>query len=214
MIKEYIAKQRTLFTASFYLLSFLLLTLVIVKLSFFKAIDETLAVRDRPFYSTERYFSLMIFDNYGLRWVSFIVLASFSLLAYKRVRKSFLLFTPLIALLVVNLSVAGVKFFVDRSKPTSGRSTFFTENYHSYPSGHMVNIIVMYLLSFYIIKKFTLFKAKRVLPYRYLNVAMTIGFIATSVERNTHWLSDLLAGVLLGLAIYYFVKAWLENLTK
>lgn len=207
-------KKRNLFNSLACFALFLAFTHLVINFSLFKAIDERLAERPRPFYTALRYFSLMIFDNYGLRWVSFLVLLIIALLAYRKKREYIFLITPVVALLAVNACVAFFKFTLNRSKPTSGNSIFFTEGYHSYPSGHMVNIVVMYLLVFYIIKKITLFPIERVRPYLYINFVMSSGFFITSVERNTHWLTDLVAGVLLGFAIYFSVVSFMEKYSK
>ena len=199
--------RRELTLAFLSLLCFILFTYAVVNLDFLKTLDEKLVREPRPFYTTLRYFTLMIFDNYGLRWVSFVALIIFSLLAYKKIKHNIFLFLPFLALLLVNGSVAFFKFFLDRSKPSSGYSNWQTSIYHSYPSGHMVNIVVIYLLAFLLIKNSGIFESKRVKPYYLMNAVLTFGFFTTSLLRNTHWLTDLIGGVFLGVALYYICKA-------
>jgi membrane-associated phospholipid phosphatase len=185
---------------------FSLFTIFIVKFKFLKSIDEALAKPIRPFYTPLRYYTLMISDNYGLRWVTLLapLLASLYIYYKKENLKPFIL--TLLAFILDNGLTGVIKYLLNRSKPSSLHSKFFTENYHSYPSGHLVNIILIYSLTLYLLKKYTDLDFNRLKIYYYFNTFMATSFFITSLMRNTHWLTDLIGSLLLSPAIFYLLS--------
>lgn len=181
---------------------FLIFTFLIVVFKFLAFVDSFLALPDRPYYTTLNYFTVMIPDNYGLRAVSIIPLIVICLLIYRKNKAKAVIFFPFIALLVDNLAVAFFKYSLNRSKPSSLTSIFFSQS-HSYPSGHIVNIILMYNLSLLLIIKYQLVSITRLKPYLYINLSLTIIFTLTSLIRNTHWFTDLVGGSLLAFSLLY-----------
>ncbi len=100
-------------------------------------------------------------------------------------------------LLVTGLTLGPLKLWTERGAPHHGPvSLFSAPDQQSYPSGHMVNTLVWYAVLALLLWPWLAAPWRRVLRTA---PVVIVGF--TTVYTGFHWLSDTVAGVLLGLPL-------------
>ncbi len=145
----------------------------------------------------------------GGEWVLTVPLAVLSLVAairYRSVRPLAIVFVVCVTLVVV---VPGIKILTGRTPPAEGVDLVFTDE-TEYPSGHAVNAIVLWG-TFLELATSTSRQVQRLLPprRRYVLVALAAGAAGLGmVGMDYHWLTDALAGWMLGAAMYIGLLAW------
>ncbi len=151
-------------------------------------------------------FLLLRLDDLGLRWfTATVLLLAAALIAYK-----FKTWRPLnlalFSLVLLNGVVGVLKLSIGRTKPRLGIDLLYAGGM-SFPSGHASNAVLSWGVLAYLI-------------YRYAHVDRYQGRLASagvalisltvctvSLIRQTHWLSDLLAGLFIGGALLVLVIA-------
>ncbi|MGI8577343.1 MAG: phosphatase PAP2 family protein [Nocardioidaceae bacterium] len=101
----------------------------------------------------------------------------------------------------INLIVLICKLWLARGAPLEGDPNFFVGN-GMYPSGHTANIIVVYGLCAYLI---THYGRANMRWRRLLRVAvgvLSVVMFITSLVLRWHWFTDLVAGYLIGGAVF------------
>ena len=145
-------------------------------------------------------------DDLGLRGVSGIALLVVAIYISRRFKTWRPINLGLLAFISLNIFVGGFKYALGRTKPREGLDLFGAGGM-SYPSGHASNAIFIWGIIAYLI-------------YRYANVnryrgrlasagvgALALTVCTVSLIRNTHWFSDLFAGLLLGGSLLVLVIA-------
>lgn len=95
----------------------------------------------------------------------------------------------------LNLVVGGLKVLVGRAKPSSGSADVLSGGI-IFPSGHSSNMVLTGGLIIYLLKRYTDHPPVRRLTV--LVAALTTITVLVSLYRDTHWLTDLLGGALVG----------------
>ena len=112
----------------------------------------------------------------------------------------------MIALLALNGVVGVFKLAIGRTKP---RLNMDILNFGgmSFPSGHISNAVLIWGLFAYLIYRYT-HRAIHRATFLTVAVSLVTGVVAAvSLYRNTHWLSDLIGGILIGAALLVLVMA-------
>lgn len=97
--------------------------------------------------------------------------------------------------LSLNLVVGGLKILVGRAKPSSGSADVLTGGI-IFPSGHSSNMVLTGGLIIYLLKRYTDRPPVRRLAI--IVAALTTLTVLVSLYRNTHWVTDLIGGALVG----------------
>ena len=186
---------------------FAILTIFVITPSFVTRIDERIGNRVPPHSSGIVRTFILGLDDLGLRGFSATVLLIAAVLIALRFRSWRPINLSLLSLIGLNVVVGGLKVAFGRGKPRLGQDQFHFSGVGSYPSGHAANAILTWGLLAYLIYHYT---------HRAMGRGRTLGAVvglttfivsAVSLYRNTHWLSDLVGGVLIGGAILVFVVA-------
>ena len=193
--------------SSILLALFALNTLLVTQAKWYRGIDEKLGNRGALYLKGLNHHLVLWLDNLGLRGLSATVLLIASLaisIRFKSWRPLNLAFLSLIAL---NLVVGALKVIIGRSKPLDGVDNFDVNGVGSYPSGHAANAVLTWGVLAYLIYRYT-HRALRRAKFLTVGVGIVTGIVAAiSLYRNTHWLSDLIGGVLIGAALLVLVMA-------
>jgi membrane-associated phospholipid phosphatase len=97
--------------------------------------------------------------------------------------------------LILNIVVGGMKIIIGRAKPSTGSADVLTGGV-IFPSGHSSNIVLTGGLIIYLLKRYADRPPVRLLTV--VVVALTTMTVLVSLYRNTHWLTDLVGGALVG----------------
>jgi len=186
---------------------FALLTIFVARPSIVTQLDSQLGVR-RPPHLTGLTNTIVIgLDNIGLRGFSATILLIAAVLISLRFRSWRPINLSLLSLIGLNVVVGGLKVVFGREKPRLGLDRLHVASVGSYPSGHSSNAILTWGLLAYLIYHYTHRAMGQARLLGAIVGAATLTVCIVSLYRNTHWLSDLVGGVLIGGAILVFVIA-------
>ena len=141
--------------------------------------------------------ALLAMDDLGLRSFTAAVLlitASFIGWRFKSWRPIYL---SVSSLLLLNGVVGLSKLIFGRTKPRLALDLLHAGGL-SYPSGHSANALLTWGMCAYLIYRYTHREPFEGIKLNWLVGLITITVCIVSLIRNTHWLSDLLGGVLIG----------------
>ena len=185
---------------------FLIITQQVVTYGPITDIDEALSESGHPKFTGISAFLIRRLDDLGLRGVSGIALLIVAVYISRRFKTWRPINLGLLAFISLNIVVGAFKYGLGRTKPRLGIDLLHAGGM-SYPSGHASNAIFIWGIIAYLI-------------YRYAHVDRYRGRLASagvatlaltvctvSLVRNTHWFSDLFAGLLLGGALLVLVIA-------
>lgn len=185
---------------------FLIVTYQAVNYGPITEIDRYFFELNHPELSGFAEFFIRRLDDLGLRGVSGIALLVVAIYISRRFKTWRPINLGLLAFISLNIFVGGFKYALGRTKPREGLDLFGAGGM-SYPSGHASNAIFIWGIIAYLI-------------YRYANVnryrgrlasagvgALALTVCTVSLIRNTHWFSDLFAGLLLGGSLLVLVIA-------
>lgn len=139
---------------------------------------------------------------------SLIIITILSLISIIRKKKYDLYLILISSGLAISLSSA-IKFLFDRARPMQ---SLVSESTASFPSNHSVISAVLLCFLFYVISD----SIKNVYLKKILKILVFSIFIFIPLTRiilSAHFVSDVLAGFVLGLAIYLFTGMLLSILT-
>ena len=193
--------------SSLLLALFALNTLLVTQAKWYRSIDEKIGDRGALHLKGVNRHIVLWLDNLGLRGLSATILLIAALaisIRFKSWRPLNLAFLSLIGL---NLVVGALKIVISRSKPLDGVDNFDVSGVGSYPSGHAANAILTWGVLAYLIYRYT-HRAIHRATFLAVTVSVVTGVVAmVSLYRNTHWLSDLIGGILIGAALLVLVMA-------
>ncbi|WP_328462890.1 phosphatase PAP2 family protein [Actinoplanes sp. NBC_00393] len=190
------------------LAGFAALSLILAKgwlLGFDQAVaDWAFANQPDPAYWTARVLNYLGQGGQVLMPVALILTG----ILYYRTRSIRALFPFAAAFILTYLTIGPAKIFFDRAAPAfDGPDKTILFNPHasgiyamSYPSGHMGNVLVWYAV-FAILLTALLRRPLTRREWLALRVAPVVIVFATTVYLGYHWVTDSVAGVLLGLVL-------------
>ena len=190
----------TLFTG------FLIVTYQAVNYGPITEIDRFFFELDHKEFTGLADFIIRRLDDLGLRGFSGIALLIVAIYISRRFKTWRPINLGLLAFFSLNIFVGGFKYALGRTKPREGLDLFGAGGM-SYPSGHASNAIFIWGIIAYLIYRYA-----HVDRYRGRLASTAVGVLAltvctVSLIRNTHWFSDLVAGLLLGGALLVLVIA-------
>lgn len=98
---------------------------------------------------------------------------------------------------LLNLLVLVLKVGLGRGQPVEADPSFFVGGM-AYPSGHTANIVLVYGLMVYLLRRYG-GSTRRATYWRVAGVvALSLVMVVTSLTLNWHWFADLVAGLLVG----------------
>lgn len=185
---------------------FLFVTYQVLTNGFLIQVDQYFDELHRPRFKGLTYFLIRRLDDLGLRSVSGIALIIVGLYISRRFKTWRPINLGLLAFLVLNAVVGAFKYALGRTKPRLGLDILHAGGM-SYPSGHASNAILIWGVIAYLIYRYA-----HVDRYRGRLASAAVGVLAltvcsVSLLRNTHWFSDLFAGLLLGSALLVLIIA-------
>ena len=186
---------------------FALLTIFVITPSFVTHVDERIGLRQTVRHSGLTRVLLLGLDDLGLRGFSATVLLIAAVLIALRFRSWRPINLSLLSLIGLNVVVGGLKIAFGREKPRLGHDQLHFASVGSYPSGHSANAVLTWGLLAYLIYHYTHRAIGGGRALAAVVGVITLTVCAVSLYRNTHWLSDLVGGVLIGGAILVFVIA-------
>ncbi len=193
--------------SSLLLALFALNTLLVTQAKWFRAIDDKIGDRGALRLKGMNRLIVIWLDNLGLRGLSATVLLIAALAISIRFKSWRPLNLALLSLIALNLVVGALKIIIGRSKPLDGVDNFDVSGVGSYPSGHAANAILTWGVLAYLIYRYT-HRAIHRATFLTVAVSLVTGVVAAvSLYRNTHWLSDLIGGILIGAALLVLVMA-------
>jgi len=136
----------------------------------------------------------------GQRAVALPVLFAFAVYVARRARSWRPVVLSVVAVLAVNLAVGLLKLATGRETPRTGDPDFF-EGGIFYPSGHSANAVLVYGLTAYLAYRFLPDRHRLAGGLLVLTTAVSLAMLVGSLYLQTHWLSDLVAGWLVGGAV-------------
>jgi len=187
-------------------IGFLIVTYQAVNYGPITEIDRYFFELNHPDHSGFTEFVIRRLDDLGLRGVSGIALLIVAVYISRRFKTWRPINLGLLAFLSLNIFVGGFKYALGRTKPREGLDLFGAGGM-SYPSGHASNAIFIWGIIAYLIYRYA-----NVNRYRGRLASAAVGVLAltvctVSLIRNTHWFSDLFAGLLLGGSLLVLVIA-------
>jgi membrane-associated phospholipid phosphatase len=185
---------------------FLIVTYQAVNYGPITEIDRYFFELNHPDHTGFTEFVIRRLDDLGLRGVSGIALLIVAVYISRRFKTWRPINLGLLAFLSLNIFVGGFKYALGRTKPREGLDLFGAGGM-SYPSGHASNAIFIWGIIAYLIYRYA-----HVNRYRGRLASAAVGVLAltvctVSLIRNTHWFSDLFAGLLLGGSLLVLVIA-------
>jgi membrane-associated phospholipid phosphatase len=185
---------------------FLIVTYQAVNYGPITEIDRYFFELNHPDHSGFTEFIIRRLDDLGLRGVSGIALLIVAVYISRRFKTWRPINLGLLAFISLNIFVGGFKYALGRTKPREGLDLFGAGGM-SYPSGHASNAIFIWGIIAYLIYRYA-----NVNRYRGRLASAAVGVLAltvctVSLIRNTHWFSDLFAGLLLGGSLLVLVIA-------
>jgi membrane-associated phospholipid phosphatase len=145
-------------------------------------------------------------DHLGLRGVTATILLIVAGLIWYLHRQWRPIVLALSALVLLNLVVGALKIMVGRTKPRLGLDVIDAGGM-SFPSGHSANAVLTWGLISYLLIQYSRRARARTGRLIVIVASITTAVCAVSLFRNTHWLTDLVGGVLIGGALLTWLMA-------
>jgi len=136
----------------------------------------------------------------GQRAVGLPILFAVAFYAARQVRCWRPVVLSVVAVLTLNVAVGLLKLSTGRETPRTGDPDFFQSGI-IYPSGHSANAVLVYGLAAYLAYRFLPDRPVLARGLLVLTIAVSVAIPVGSLYLQTHWLSDLVAGWLVGGAV-------------
>jgi membrane-associated phospholipid phosphatase len=185
---------------------FLLVTQQVVAYGPIIQVDRFFSKAEHPHFKGASAFIIRRLDDLGLRSVSGIALLIVAVYISRRFKTWRPINLGLLSFISLNLVVGAFKYGLGRTKPRVGLDVLHAGGM-SYPSGHASNAIFIWGVIAYLIYRYAHVDRYRgrLASAAVATLAMTVCVV--SLLRNTHWFSDLFAGLLLGGALLVLIIA-------
>lgn len=185
---------------------FLLVTYQVVTYGPIIQIDRFFSKADHPNFKGASAFIIRRLDDLGLRSVSGIALLIVAVYISRRFKTWRPINLGLLSFLSLNIVVGAFKYGLGRTKPRIGLDVLHAGGM-SYPSGHASNAIFIWGVIAYLIYRYAHVDRYRgrLASTGVATLALTVCVV--SLLRNTHWFSDLFAGLLLGGSLLVLIIA-------
>ena len=168
--------------------------------------DSWVAHSKRPKMGHLIDFLLKKIDNLGLRGLTATILIIAAVIVSRRYKSWRPLNLAFLSLLVLNGVVGVAKLAIGRTKPRMNIDLIKAGGL-SYPSGHAANALLTWGILAYIAYRYTRRASLHGTALAVSVGAITLSVCAVSLFRNTHWFSDLLAGLFVGGALLVLIIA-------
>jgi membrane-associated phospholipid phosphatase len=143
-------------------------------------------------------------DGVGLRALTAPLLVLLALALRWRSGRWRPLFLTLSAILMVNLVIGSLKILVGRGAPRTGSAELFMGDM-AWPSGHAANIAMTAALAVYLVEAYGGWHLRP--SQRVVAMGLPVALMCTaSVILGYHWVTDLVAGVAVGLLVAIGVR--------
>jgi membrane-associated phospholipid phosphatase len=140
-----------------------------------------------------------VLDGFGLRAVTAPALVALAFWLRRRTGRWRPLVLTILALLVLNVVVGAMKYTIGRGDPASGGVDLFQGGV-MWPSGHAANVSMTWTMVVYLLRSYD---RRRIGRWRGVAVVVVPSAFMTviSLVLGYHWLSDLIAGTIVGVLI-------------
>ena len=192
--------------SSLFFVGFIVVTQQVITNGPLIALDAKIANAKRIDFAPWIDFVLMRIDNLGLRGLTATALLIAAIYIARRFKTWRPLNLAILSLIALNLTVGLAKLLIGRTKPQLNVDLIYAGGL-SYPSGHASNAILTWGVLAYLIYRYA-----HVDRYRGRLASAGVALVSLSVcvvslMRNTHWLSDLVGGLFIGVALLVMVIA-------
>jgi hypothetical protein len=141
-----------------------------------------------------------LLDHVGQRAVCLPLLAAATALVAWRRRRWWPVLIAAGGVLAINVVVGAIKLTTDRPSPRTGTPELWQYG-DLFPSGHSANVVFVYGLMAWLLVRDTRHGRRWARWLVALVAAGTVGMFVISVYRDTHWITDLVLGALIGALI-------------
>ena len=153
-----------------------------------------------------------VLDSIGLRGVTVPILIALVLWLRRQTGRWRPLGVAVVTVLAVNVAIGSMKVLAGRGRPSTQSPDLFTGDV-LWPSGHAANIVITGGLIVYLLRAYGHHPIGRWLGMSIVAVPSLL-MATVSVALGYHWLSDLLAGAIVGLLVVGGVTSWDASATR
>jgi membrane-associated phospholipid phosphatase len=141
-----------------------------------------------------------LLDHVGQRAVCLPMLAAATALVAWRRRRWWPALVAAGGVLAINVVVGAIKLTTDRPSPRTGTPELWQYG-DLFPSGHTANVVFVYGLMAWLLVRDTRHGRRWSRWLVALVATGTVGMFVISIYRDTHWITDLVLGALIGALI-------------
>ena len=142
---------------------------------------------------------LWLLTQTGGRGTILVVIGALTLYVMRQRRVWQPLLRVLVAFVLLTVVVYALKIGLGRTAPGSGASILYVDG-RSYPSGHSANAVLWWGLAVWLVRSYGL-PAWAVRLFTVVALAAPVLTSLSMLALNYHWLTDVLAGVALGIVL-------------
>lgn len=149
---------------------------------------------------------LGVVDSIGLRGATLPVLMLVVFWLRRRTGRWRPLGVALVTVVVINVAIGSMKVLAGRGRPSMQSPDLFTGDV-LWPSGHAANVVITSGLIVYLVRHYGQCPIGRRAGWLIVAVP-SAAMTAVSVALGYHWLTDLVAGVIVGQLVVVGVTSW------
>ncbi|HSF27138.1 MAG TPA: phosphatase PAP2 family protein [Actinomycetes bacterium] len=168
-----------------------------VLLGFLLPVDEAVAGWRLGVHYPSMHGLMEVLDHVGQRAVCLPLLAAATALVAWRRRRWWPVLVAVSGVLAINVVVGAIKLTTDRPSPRTGTPELWQYG-DLFPSGHSANVVFVYGLMAWLLVRDTRHGRQWAGWLVGLVAAGALGMFVISIYRDTHWLTDLVLGALIG----------------
>lgn len=145
----------------------------------------------------------------GGRGTILLVVGALTLYVMRRRRVWLPLLRLVVTLVLLTAVVYALKVGLGRTAPGSGDSILYVDGL-SYPSGHSANAVLWWGTAVWLVRTYRM-PAWLVRACRFMFVAAPVLTTVSMLALNYHWLTDVIAGLALGLVLLWLVDLLFDS---